>query len=164
MLEINCPDCLSSNILEDREVARDISCITCGATFFVEQFTEEDTEEEAEEIESDIMLEELKASLEGPPSQVIIATGPPPFDYEIIDTIFVLDTLSKKLFSTSSPSAAFEGAKNQLKLRADKLGGDAVINCKFDYRVSAGHGIFGVIHDLEIFAYGTLVKRTVSSE
>ena len=159
MLEINCPGCMSSNILEDREVARDISCITCGATFYVEKFTEEDNEKEAGETEPDIKLEEIKAPLEGPPSQVIITTGPPPFEYEIIDTIFVLDTLSKKVFSSISPSAVFDGAKIQLKQRADKLGGDAIINCTFDYRVSAGHGIFGVIHDLEIFAYGTLVKK-----
>jgi hypothetical protein len=152
MLEINCPDCLSSNILEDRQVARDINCITCGATFFVEKITEE-------EHTPDIHLERAAIPLEGPPSKVIITTGPPPFDYDIIDTIFVLDTLNKKFFSNFSPSVAFDGAKKQLKQRADKLGGDAVINCQFDYRVSAGHGIFGVIHDLEIFAYGTLVKR-----
>lgn len=152
MLEINCPGCLSSNILEDREVARDIDCITCGATFFVEKITEE-------EHIPDIHLEHVDAPLAGPSSKVIITTGPPPFDYEIIDTIFVLDTLNKKFFSDSSPSLAFEGAKKQLKQRAAKLGGDAVINCQFDYRISAGHGIFGVLHDLEVFAYGTLVKR-----
>lgn len=152
MLEINCPDCLSSNILEDRQVARDIQCITCGATFFVEKITEE-------EHEPDIHLERVSAPLEGPSSKVIITTGPPPFDYEIIDTIFVLDTLSKKFFARSSPSVAFNGVKKQLKTRADIMGGDAVINCQFDYRVSAGLGILGVNHDLEIFAYGTLVKR-----
>jgi hypothetical protein len=152
MLEINCPSCLSSNILEDREVARDVDCITCGATFLVEKITEE-------EHVPDIHLERIDVPLEGPSSLVIITTGPPPFDYEIIDTIFVLDTLNKKFLSNCSPSLAFNGAKKQLQQRADIQGGDAVINCQFDYRVSAGHGIFGVIHDLEIFAYGTLVKR-----
>ncbi len=152
MLEINCPDCLSSNILEDRQVARDIKCITCGATFLVEKITEE-------EHQPDIHLERISAPLEGQSNQVIITTGPPPFDYEIIDTIFVLDTLSKNFFAKSSPSVAFDGAKKQLKQRADMLDGDAVINCQFDYRISAGHGILGVNHDLEIFAYGTLVKR-----
>ncbi|MGJ8656196.1 MAG: hypothetical protein ACSHX6_07085 [Akkermansiaceae bacterium] len=152
MLEINCPECLSSNILEDRQIARDIKCITCGATFFVEKFIEE-------EHEPDIHLEKVPNLEEDPNNHVIITTGPPPFDYEIIDTIIVLDTLSKKFFSQSSPSLAFEGVQRKLKKRGALLGADAVINCHFDYRISAGHGIFGVIHDLEIFAYGTLVKR-----
>jgi hypothetical protein len=162
MLEINCPSCLSSNILEDREVARDIDCITCGATFFVETIPEEDEDEDEETPE--IQPEQVTAPSEEPTSQIIITTGPPPFDYDIIDTIFVLDTLNKKVFSSISPSAVFDGAKIQLKTRADKLGGDAIINCQFDYRVSSGHGIFGVGHDLEIFAYGTLVRRTESNE
>ena len=151
MLEINCPDCLSSNILEDRQVARDINCITCGATFFVEKITEEHT--------PDIHLEQTLATEDTPNNTVLLTTGPPPFDYEIIDTIIVLDTLSKKFFQQSSPSLAFEGVQKKLKKRGATLGADAVINCHFDYRISAGHGIFGVIHDLEIFAYGTLVKR-----
>ena len=156
MLEINCPGCLSSNILEDRQVARDIECINCGATFFVEKFAEEDEEDTPASQPDDI---EAPAE-EHPLNKIIITTGPPPFEYDIIDTIFVLDTLDKKVFTNSSPSAVFEGAKIQLKQRAASLEGDAIINCQFDYRVSAGHGIFGVIHDLEIFAYGTLVKKT----
>jgi hypothetical protein len=152
MLEINCPDCLSSNILEERQVARDIQCVTCGATFLVEKFTEE-------EHTPDIHLEPIASPEDDSFSHVIITTGPPPFDYEIIDTIIVLDTLSKKFFQKSSPSLAFEGVKKKLKKRGATLGADAVINSHFDYRISAGHGIFGVVHDLEIFAYGTLVKR-----
>jgi len=152
MLEINCPDCLSSNILEDRQVARDIECLTCGATFFVEKFVEEEDEPE-------ITTEQTETTDDESISHITIATGAPPYNYEIIDTLFVLDTLDKKFFSTSTPSLAFEGAKKQLRQQAKKLNGDAVINCQFDYRISAGHGIFGVIHDLEIFAYGTLVKR-----
>lgn len=153
MIEINCPNCLSSNILEDRQVARDIDCITCGATFFVEQITEE------EPSEPEISGKKATAPDDETTSDVVICTGTPPWNYEIIDTIFVLDTLNKKFFSTSSPSVAFKGARAQLRVRAEKRGGDAVIDCRFDYRISAGHGIFGVIHDLEIFAYGTLVKR-----
>ena len=154
MLEINCPDCLSSNILEDRQVARDINCITCGATFFVEKIAADNEEEPEIKDKSDTTPDDETNS------NVVICTGTPPWDYEIIDTLFVLDTLDKKFFSTSSPSVAFKGAKAQLRARAESIGGDAVIDCRFDYRVSAGgHGIFGVIHDLEIFAYGTLVKR-----
>ena len=154
MLEINCPGCLSSNILEDRQVARDIECINCGATFYVEKFSEE----EEEEPESQTDTVEAPAE-EHPLNNIVITTGTPPFEYDIIDTIFVLDTLDKKVFSNSSPSAVFEGAKVQLKQRAASLGGDAIINCQFDYRISAGHGIFNATHDLEIFAYGTLVKK-----
>lgn len=149
MLEINCPDCLSSNILEDRQVARDINCITCGATFFVEKFVEEEPE-----ITATTTTEDETGN------NIIITTGPPPFNYEVIDTIIVLDTLSKNYIAKTGTSAAFEGIKKKLRKRAATLDAEAVINCHFDYRTSAGHGIFGVIHDLEIFAYGTLVRRS----
>ncbi len=146
MLEINCPDCLSSNILEDRQVDRDIKCTTCGATFLVEQFVEEDPEKEAIIHDAEI-------------KEILITTGPPNFEYELIDTIIVLDTLDKNFFHNSEPSLAFNGVKKKLRERAFKQGADAIINSHFDYRISAGHGIFGVVHDLEIFAYGTMVKR-----
>ena len=150
MLEINCPNCLSSNILEDRQVDRDIDCISCNATFLVEkvEFEEESDNNKNEVFASDAEL-----------NQVIITTGPPPFEYEIIDTIIVLDTLDKNFFHEAEPSLAFDGVKRKLRNRGLKQGANAIINCHFDYRISAGHGIFGVLHDLEIFAYGTLVKK-----
>ena len=157
MIEINCPSCLSSNILEDRQVDRDIDCTTCGATFLVEKVILED--EEAEEAANEVVEVIPEAAEESSSNLVEISTGAPSWEYDTIDTIFVIDTLDKKFFSSTSPNLAFEGAKTQLKNQVQELGGDAVINCKFDYRISAGHGIFGVMHDLEIFAYGTVVKR-----
>ncbi len=161
MLEINCPNCLSSNILEDRQVERDIVCISCGATFFVEKFDQEEqtaaeksTAEKSTDDEKDEILID-PADLKS----IVISTGPPTFEYEIIDTIIVLDTLDKNFFHEAEPSLAFEGVKKKLRTRGLEKEADAIINCHFDYRVSAGHGIFGIIHDLEIFAYGTLVKR-----
>lgn len=157
MLEITCPSCLSSNILEDREVARDIDCINCGATFFVEQVV---VEEEVEELEEEkVFTKQINQAPENSSNHVVISTGFPPFEHKIIDTIFVIDTLSKKVFSSIDPSDLFENAKIQLRARAAKLGGDAVVNCLFDYRISSGHGIFGNTHDLEIFAYGTVAKK-----
>lgn len=149
MIEINCPSCLSSNILEDRQVARDINCITCGATFFVEKITEEEALAEQQQRENVDTEEEHK---------IVVSTGSIPGEYEVLDTVFALDTLNKNFFTKSSPSLAFKGAKAQLRARAEKIGGDAIIDCSFDYRISAGHGMFGVVHDLEIFAYGTVVK------
>jgi len=152
MLEINCPNCLSSNIIEDRQVDRDVQCISCGATFLVEKIEFDD---ESDELDEKNEIFASKAELE----QVVITTGPPPFEYEIIDTIIVLDTLDKNFFHEAGPSLAFEGVKRKLRNRGHKQGATAIINCHFDYRISAGHGIFGVLHDLEIFAYGTLVRK-----
>jgi len=100
MLEINCPSCHSSNLIEDTDVMHDIDCITCGSTFIVEKIPQNIDENET--------IKEIKA---------------------------------------------------RLRERAVRQGGDAVINCTFDYRPSKGHSTFGASHDLEIFAYGTLVKR-----
>ena len=154
MLEINCPSCMSSNILEDRQVDRDIECISCGATFLVEKIEFDDISDEKFDEKNEVFVSDPELN------QVIITTGPPPFEYEIIDTIIVLDTLDKNFFQEAGPSLAFRGVKRKLRNRAHKKGANAIINCHFDYRISAGHGIFGVLHDLEIFAYGTLVKKS----
>lgn len=168
MLEINCPKCLASNILEDRQVERDMECTTCGAIFLVEVEKESPPNEENtlnEESESfvkdtEYLDEENEVFADSVDlSQIIITTGPPPFEYEVIDTLIVLETLSKNFFQEAGPSLAFNGVKRKLRNRGFKKGATAIINCHFDYRISAGHGIFGVIHDLEIFAYGTMVKK-----
>ena len=114
MLEINCPSCLSSNILEDRQVDRDIECISCGATFLVEkvEFDEESDDNLDEKNEVFASDEEL--------NQVMITTGPPPFQYEVIDTIIVLDTLDKNFFQEAGPSLAFKEVKRKLRNRGLK--------------------------------------------
>lgn len=38
------------------------------------------------------------------------------------------------------------------------MGGHAVINCQFEYRVAVSQGLMGSKQVIEIFAYGTAVR------
>lgn len=89
---------------------------------------------------------------------MIIATGDIRQDYSIIDTIFAMDSHKEGFLSGTDPNKAFEGVKNQLSKKCTALGGDAVINCQFEYRVAVGDGIMSKKQVIEIFAYGTVVK------
>ncbi len=89
---------------------------------------------------------------------MIIATGDIRQNYSIIDTIFAMDSHKEGFLSGTDPNKAFEGVKNQLSKKCTALGGDAVINCQFEYRVAVGDGIMSKKQVIEIFAYGTVVK------
>ena len=89
---------------------------------------------------------------------MIIATGDIKQNYSIIDTIFAMDSHKEGFLSGTDPNKAFEGVKNQLSKKCKALGGDAVINCQFEYRVAVGDGLVSKKQVIEIFAYGTVVK------
>jgi uncharacterized protein YbjQ (UPF0145 family) len=48
--------------------------------------------------------------------------------------------------------------KQQLRRSCHALGGDAVINCEFEYRVAIAPGLLASNQVVEIFAYGTAVR------
>lgn len=86
---------------------------------------------------------------------IIISTGDLNKPYEIIDTIFAVDSATAKGWgSTLKPEKAFEGVKDELEKECKKLGGNAVINCQFEYR----NALDGKNQAIEFFAYGTAVK------
>lgn len=89
---------------------------------------------------------------------MIISTGDIRENYSIIDTIFAMDSHKEGFFSGTDPNKAFEGVKMQLSKKCQSLGGDAVINCQFEYRVALGDGLMSKKQVIEIFAYGTVVK------
>lgn len=89
---------------------------------------------------------------------VMTSTGDIRQEYEIIDTIFALDSHKAGYFSGVDPNRAFDGVKKQLTDRCKKLKGNAVINCQFEYRNALESGVFGSKQVIEIFAYGTVVK------
>ncbi len=89
---------------------------------------------------------------------MIIATGDIKENYSIIDTIFAMDSHKEGFLSSADPNKAFEGVKAQLSKKCKSLGGDAVINCEFEYRVAVGDGLMSKKQVIEIFAYGTAVK------
>lgn len=91
-------------------------------------------------------------------AQVVVSTGGIPQPHRVIDAVFAMDSHQEGFFSGSaSPAKAFEGVKSQLRQACVAAGGDAVINCQFEYRVALGSNGKQCI---EIFAYGTAVKLT----
>lgn len=90
--------------------------------------------------------------------KIIISTGGINRDYEIIDAIFAMDSHKEGIIASADPNKAFEGVKTQLSNKCRSFGGDAVIDCSFEYRVAVGDSIAGKKQVMEIFAYGTVVK------
>ncbi len=97
-------------------------------------------------------------------AQVIVSTGDIPQTHRVIDAVFAMDSHQEGFLSAASPAKAFEGVKRQLREASLALGGDAVINCQFEYRVALGQSVFGNAKQcIEIFAYGTAVKLVKDS-
>lgn len=93
---------------------------------------------------------------------VQVLTGDHPDSYDVLDSIFALDSTTASIFQGINPNDAFEGVKQQLRRQCVKLGGDAVVNCQFQYRNVLADGIIGKNQALEIFAYGTAVRKRIS--
>ena len=92
-------------------------------------------------------------------SNILITTGDINEDYEIIDAIFALDSCKESFFKGADPNQAFDKVKEGLRKKCFELGGHAVINCQFEYRVAVATGAFGGSKQvIEIFAYGTAVR------
>lgn len=89
---------------------------------------------------------------------MILSTGDLKQKYTIVDVIFAMDSHKEGFLSSADPNKAFEGVKAQLTKKCKALGGDAVINCQFEYRVAVGDGLMNKKQVIEIFAYGTAVK------
>lgn len=98
-------------------------------------------------------IKELTSSGE-PQKNIIISTGGINRSYEIIDAIFAMDSNKEGFIAGVDPNKAFEGVKQQLSKKCSSLGGDAVIDCEFEYRVA----VDGKKQTVEIFAYGTAVR------
>lgn len=116
---------------------------------------------------------------------ITMSTGDLKCEYEILDVIFAIDRHDAGFFAnvfqkftgfktgSASPAIAFKKAINQLKAQCIMLGGNAVINCKFEHRIAAANLLPGLAlgeslmkgmgsaskQVVEIFAYGTAVKR-----
>ncbi len=89
---------------------------------------------------------------------ILITTGDINEDYEIIDAIFALDSCTEGFFKSADSNKAFDKVKDGLRKKASELGGHAVINCQFEYRVAVSQGLMGSKQVIEIFAYGTAVR------
>ena len=91
-------------------------------------------------------------------NNILVTTSGMNEEYEIIDSIFALDSSTAGFFFGADPNKAFEKVKDQLRNKCKELGGDAVINCQFEYRVAVADGLLSKKQVIEIFAYGTAVR------
>lgn len=92
-------------------------------------------------------------------NDILITTGDIREEYEIIDAIFAFDSCKEGFFKGADPNQAFDKVKDALRSKCNQLGGHAVINCQFEYRVATSSGGFGGSKQvIEIFAYGTAVR------
>lgn len=102
-------------------------------------------------------------SAKGPTkAQILVTTGPVPGRYEIIDTVFALESSPEKVLRSDHVDEAFSKVLAAIRERCRSIGGDAVIYTQFEYR-SAVDGIFGKAQVMEFFAYGTAVRILDSS-
>lgn len=91
--------------------------------------------------------------------EILITTGDIREEYEIIDAIFAIDSCKEGFFRGADPNQAFDKVKDALRNKCGQLGGHAVINCQFEYRIAVASGAFGSSKQvIEIFAYGTAVR------
>lgn len=90
---------------------------------------------------------------------ILITTSDIREEYEIIDAIFAIDSCKESFWKAADPNQAFDKVKDALRAKCSQLGGHAVINCQFEYRVAVSSGGFGGSKQvIEIFAYGTAVR------
>ncbi len=102
--------------------------------------------------------EEINRNSKKEANNILITTSGLNVEYEIIDSIFALDSSTAGIFFGADPNIAFKKVKEQLRKKCEQLGGDAVINCQFEYRVALNNGLLGSKQVIEIFAYGTAVR------
>ena len=82
---------------------------------------------------------------------IIISTGSINEKFEIIDTIFAMNTA----LPGADPDEALEKTKHNLAAKCRSIGGNAVLNCQFEYRTPEPPACFGVV---DIIVFGTAVR------
>tara|TARA_B100001250_G_C19379303_1_gene605498 strand:+ start:131 stop:640 length:510 start_codon:yes stop_codon:yes gene_type:complete len=90
--------------------------------------------------------------------KIIISTGDIKSKYSIIDTIMVFDYEVAGLFKGVEPKDAFESVKEHMRAVAVEKGGNAVINCQFQFRYAVSTKLLFFAQAFELYAYGTVVR------
>ena len=91
-------------------------------------------------------------------NNILVCTCDLKEDYEVIDSIFAIDSCTAGVFHGADPNKAFDKVKDVLRRKAKELGAHAVIRCQFEYRIAVAQGLVGSKQVIEIFAYGTAVR------
>ena len=89
---------------------------------------------------------------------VPVITGTLQESYEVLDSVFAFAQEKPEGFfnNTIDMNKAFDNVKDKLRVAARAIGGNAVINCQFEYRIAIDRGL-NTKQVLELFAYGTAV-------
>ena len=103
------------------------------------------------------LFSKKEPAYEPPKRPIIVSTGNVNRAYEILDAIFAVDFSAQTWFKAADPSASFDGVKTKLQDKCRDMGGDAVICCQFQYRISINDDVLRK-QVAEIWAYGTAVK------
>ena len=88
-------------------------------------------------------------------NEIVISTGNIANNYEIIDVICAHFSESISSFDDVDQNKIFENAKSALKVKCAEVGGQAVINCRFEHQTRVVNNIKKIF---EVYAYGTAIK------
>ncbi|MCM8529663.1 MAG: YbjQ family protein [Lentisphaeraceae bacterium] len=141
---VRCKECYHKIEATEEFYGEDVECPKCSSGVYI-PFPETTPEPQIKPAGTD---------------RLTVSTGRPCYQYEIIDTVFALDSNTETLFSGADPSKAFQGVKAQLKQIGKDMRADAIIDCHFEYRSAVDKGLLSDSHCIEIFAYGTAVRKT----
>jgi len=97
---------------------------------------------------------EKRANLDG----IIISTGDIGKKYTIIDTVMVFDYDVAGIIKGVEPKDAFELVKEHMRSIAVEKGGNAVINCQFQFRFAVTPKLLFWAQTFELYAYGTVIR------
>jgi len=163
-----CSDCASKTELNCTKHGAFKSAMTGGVMKPCEPCVQAKQEQKAEEKAAKQAAAEAnrevavakQAALQENLQTISVTTGDVRWDYEIDRVLFNIGASSGALgFIKASPDAAFRQAEWALKAQAAELGCHAVIHTQFEHRITVSGGIAGPNQGIEVFAYGTEVRR-----
>lgn len=125
-----------------------------------EKFKEEIQKAQEQAKEKRVATEAEEAERNERFSKIKVSTSSVSQPFEVVDVVFAFDSHKEGfLDGGADPTKAFVKVVNRLRSICADLGGDAVINCQFDYRYAVGSSLVGNAKQvIEIYAYGTAVK------
>lgn len=114
-------------------------------------------------------LDYARISVEGTRG-ILVSTSTICEKFEVLDTVFAIEVHKDSLFGglfgggAADPFSVFSGVNEILRKQCHRLGGNAVINCQFNWETGVSSEVLGVsipgfsrkVH--MIYAYGTAVK------
>lgn len=89
---------------------------------------------------------------------MIYSSGDIKDEYQVVDLVFAMGNSTEGFMSGCNPIEAYQRVTQRLGEVASSVGGDAVINIRFDFRVAAAPGVFSPNQAFEVYAYGTAVR------